>query len=160
MNIINPKAVVTFPENLDNMLHLKECTTIQAIILVGRLKQGYLNFLEMIGSVPLGIEFIHGKYLRTEEEVALLTWSAGPHGQLLAISQTHRNLVAQMLQLTQKKATLCRRGVETFVNMTPMSYAQSAILYILVSMLIGAKVITVPAVNPRLFVRAIRENKV
>ena len=162
VNIISPKAIVTFPENLDNMIKLKELTTIQVIILVGRAKTGYLNFIEMIGTVPLGLEFINGQQVRTSEEVAILTWSTGltSNGRPRAISLTHYGLVAQILQLTHKKASLCKRGVETFLGVTPFSYSNSTVLYLILSMLIGAKVITLPSFNPRLLVRAIRDHKV
>ncbi|CAG7703457.1 unnamed protein product [Allacma fusca] len=154
------KAIVTIPEFLPLVKALQgnpAGASIAQVISFGK-SEGVHDFFTMIQADATGMEFLQGSKIDTKTEPATILWSSGTTGLPKGVISSHKNYIAQLLQLTQDGVSLSTRGSEIALGLIPFFHILGTVLSN-ASIHLGMKIVTVPKFDPKLFTKVFKENK-
>ncbi|KAK8743688.1 hypothetical protein OTU49_001211, partial [Cherax quadricarinatus] len=163
LNNAGASAVVTHPLLLSKVKEAsKLCKNLHHIIVMGPAEEGLLSLQDLMKDD--GTAFPHNIQIDPQDDLVVLPYSSGTTGLPKGVMLTHYNLVANLQQILHEGLNTLKAGTdgyqEVFMGLLPYFHIYGMVTCMGLSLLCGAKSVTLPNFDPKLFVDVLEKHKI
>jgi acyl-CoA synthetase (AMP-forming)/AMP-acid ligase II len=146
------KFAITYPDALDRVREAAEGTAVQEIFVLGE-GEGATPVTELLSADPVGDD----ADIDPAKDIAALPYSSGTTGYPKGVRLTHRNLVANLNQVT---GLMPVSEDDVLIGVLPFFHIYGMTVILNYGLRSGATVVTMPRFDLPQFLGAIQEHKV